>query len=67
MAMPPDGCVGIGVQPGQAAEDARLFLGEPANVCWLCTRSPTKRVYRLRAVCFANGVVEQVMRLWWEN
>ncbi len=67
MARPAEACGGRGVQPGQAAEEARGILGEPATVCWLYTRSPTKRVYRFRAVCFADGVVEEVMRFWWED
>ena len=34
---------------------------------WMYTRSPGGRFYRLRAVCFENGTVAEVMRFWWQD
>lgn len=60
-------CRDRGVFPGQSAEAAAAVLGKPQMVCWMYTRSPGHRPYRLRAVCFVDGRVFEVMRFWWED
>ena len=60
-------CRDRGVFPGQPAEAAAAVLGEPQIVCWMYTRSPGGRPYRLRGVCFDEGRVSEVMRFWWED
>jgi hypothetical protein len=60
-------CRDRGVFPGEAAEAVAGVLGEPRQVCWMYSRSPGKRPYRLRAVCFADRRVEDVLRFWWED
>jgi len=34
---------------------------------WMYTRSPSKGIYRLRAVCFRDGTVVEVIRFWWQD
>ena len=62
-----DACGGQGVHQGQRTDEVRAVLGSPAAECWMYTRSPGGRAYRLRAVCFVNGTVGEVMRFWWED
>jgi inner membrane protein len=62
-----EACRERGVQTGQSVDDVRAALGQPAAECWMYTRSPSGRIFRLRAVCFANGTVEDVMRFWWQD
>jgi hypothetical protein len=57
-------CRDRGVSPGQTAESAAAVLGQPQMVCWMYTRSPGHRPYRLRGVCFSDGRVFEVMRFW---
>jgi inner membrane protein len=60
-------CGERGISPGQPADTALAVLGEPQMVCWMYTRSPGHRPYRLRGVCFVDGRVLEVMRFWWQN
>jgi len=51
--------------------DVRERLGEPfleigaaEHPCWVYSRSPRNGYFRARAVCFADGRVEEVIRRW---
>jgi len=57
-------CSPRGIQPGMTRDDVRRALGPPAGVCWAYTRSPGDRRYRARAICFSNGRVVELFRLW---
>ncbi len=57
-------CQARGVEVGQAASAARAILGDANQTCWQYSRSPSGQYYRLRAVCFAEGAVTDIMRFW---
>jgi inner membrane protein len=59
-----DACVKRGITAGMPAAAVRQRLGAPFGQCWTYTRSPSRRAYRGRTVCFVNGAVEEVIRRW---
>jgi inner membrane protein len=57
-------CATRGIQPGMSPEAVERLLGEPSESCWSYTSSPGSRRYRRRAVCFARGRVDEIVRRW---
>jgi membrane-bound metal-dependent hydrolase YbcI (DUF457 family) len=48
----------------RGATHSLAILGEPSESCWSYTSSPGSRRYRRRAVCFARGRVDEIVRRW---
>ena len=59
-----EACSRRGVHPGMPRVDVQRALGAPDEVCWAYTRSPGRRHYRVRVVCFSEGKVVEVFRQW---
>ena len=57
-------CAARGIQPGMSPQAVERLLGEPSESCWSYTSSPGNRRYRRRAVCFAHGRVDEIIRGW---
>ena len=57
-------CARRGIQPGMSPQAVERLLGSPSESCWSYTSSPGSRRYRRRAVCFAHGRVDQIVRGW---
>ena len=57
-------CASRGIQPGMSPQAVERLLGEPSDSCWSYTSSPGNRRYRRRAVCFAHGCVDEIVRRW---
>ena len=59
-------CERVGVRPGVSRADAARLLGPepPVDICWRYTRSPGRRPFRLRMVCFSGDSVGGVVRRW---
>jgi inner membrane protein len=64
---PEDGCGTRGIRTNLSREAATEILGEPAEVCDLYSRSPGGRYYRVRAVCYEDGRVSNIVRQWYRN
>ena len=64
---PEDGCGTRGIRINLSREAATGILGEPAEVCDLYSRSPGRRYYRVRAVCYDNGRVSNIVRQWYTD
>lgn len=60
------------VTPGQTEQEVRARLGapfreipfEPDSSCWAYSRSRSGGFFRVRAVCFVDGRVDEVVRRW---
>jgi inner membrane protein len=63
-ARPIDPCGIRGVRVGTPREVVVRTLGTPRENCWMYSRSPDRRYYRLRAVCFEGDRVAAVIRRW---
>jgi inner membrane protein len=63
-AQPPDACEQRGVAPATSLAALRRALGPPEETCWVYSRSPNRRYFRARAVCFAGDRVNSVVRRW---
>jgi inner membrane protein len=59
-----EACSRRGVRPGVSRADVHRMLGAPAGVCWAYSRSPARRHYRVRTVCFSDGRVVEIFRQW---
>jgi inner membrane protein len=59
-----EACSRGGVRPGVSRADVHRRLGAPAGVCWRYSRSPARRHYRVRTVCFSDGKVVDIFRQW---
>jgi len=57
-------CATRGLRPGMSPQAVERLLGEPSESCWSYTSSPGNRRYRVRAVCFARGRVDEIVRRW---
>jgi inner membrane protein len=57
-------CAKRGIQPGISTNAVERLLGEPSQSCWSYTSSPGNRRYRIRAVCFVGGRVDEIVRRW---
>ena len=57
-------CARRGIEPGMSPQAVERLLGEPSESCWSYTSSPGSRRYRRRAVCFAHGRVDEIVRRW---
>jgi inner membrane protein len=57
-------CARRGIQPGMSPQAVERLLGEPSESCWSYTSSPGNRRHRRRAVCFAQGRVDEIVRRW---
>jgi inner membrane protein len=64
MAQGIEACGDRGIKPGVPRAAAVRALGTPRETCWLYSRSPDDGYFRLRAICFADGRVTQVVRRW---
>ena len=64
---PEDGCLTRGIRTKMSREAATGILGEPAEVCNLYSRSPGRRYYRVRAVCYETGRVSVIVRQWYRD
>jgi len=57
-------CLKRGIEPGMSKQAVERLLGAPSESGWSFTSSPGNRYYRRRAVCFAHGRVDQIVRGW---
>jgi inner membrane protein len=57
-------CARRGIQPGMSPQAVERLLGAPSESCWSYTWSPGNRPYRVRAICFARGRVDEIIRRW---
>src|SRR5688500_14839877 len=64
MAQPPERCRMLGVQPAVSRAAVIEVLGIPRETCWVYSRSPDRRFFRARGVCFADDRVRMVVRRW---
>ncbi len=60
-------CRRRGVASNMARAEVVKRLGEPAEWCWLYSRSPSGRLFRARGVCFENGRVSVIVRQWYRD
>jgi inner membrane protein len=60
-------CRERGITVGMSRDAATRILGNPAELCWLYSRSPTQTYFRVRAVCFENGRVSNIVRQWFRG
>ena len=56
------------IAEGDSMERVREALGEPlgpvSGECWQYTKSANQRPFRMRAICFYDGRVEEIIRRW---
>jgi inner membrane protein len=60
----PAECEARGVRSGQPKAEVERLLGVPSDSCWAYSKSPPRRPFRLRLVCFHGATVEMVARRW---
>ena len=64
---PEEGCGARGIRTQMSRDAAIGILGEPADVCDLYSRSPGRRYFRVRAVCYDSGRVSNIVRQWYRE
>ena len=64
---PEEGCGARGIRTTMSRAEAIRVLGEPSQVCDLYSRSPGRRYYRVRAVCYDHGRVSNIVKQWYRE